>query len=40
MFDPTKIAEALKQAQGMQSQFNDALRKKQLRVRQARAWLR
>ena len=28
MFDPTKIAEALKQAQGMQSQFDDALRKK------------
>ena len=28
MFDPSKIAEALKQAQGMQSQFDDALRKK------------
>ena len=28
MFDPSKIAEALKQAQGMHSQFDDALRKK------------
>ena len=28
MFDPSKIAEALKQAQGMQSQFDDALRQK------------
>tara|TARA_B100000925_G_scaffold280292_1_gene250871 strand:+ start:543 stop:857 length:315 start_codon:yes stop_codon:yes gene_type:complete len=28
MFDPSKIAEALKQAQGMQSQFDDVLRQK------------
>ena len=28
MFDPTKIAEALKQAQGMQSQFDESLRNK------------
>jgi nucleoid-associated protein EbfC len=28
MFDPTKIADALKQAQGMQSQFDETLRQK------------
>ena len=28
MFDPTKIAEVLKQAQGMQSQFDESLRQK------------